>query len=137
MSNSQELVTIRNKAMMRLCLLLALLLAEFLSTGLAAAGGDEGSASTQSQTVIKKKDGLRFNVPSDWPVEERNGAVGPIPIEEYLAKKFASLESRLRVIEQQVNSYDLRLRVLEEAKKSSKPAGLLRSGEQPASTSQQ
>ncbi len=85
---------------------------------------------TQSQTVIKKKDGLRFNVPSDWPVEERNGAVGPIPIEEYLAKKFASLESRLRLLEQQVSSFDLRLRVLEEAEKSPRTSGALRSGEQ-------
>ncbi len=85
---------------------------------------------TQSQTVIKKKDGLRFNVPSDWPVEERNGAVGPIPIEEYLAKKFAGLESRLRLLEQQVSSYDLRLRVLEESKKSPRTSGALRSGEQ-------
>lgn len=95
----------------------------------AAEEASKATQATQSQTVIKKKDGLRFNVPSDWPVEERNGAVGPIPIEEYLAKKFASLESRLRLLEQQVSSYDLRLRVLEEAKKPPR-SGALRSGEQ-------
>ncbi|MBI4340942.1 MAG: hypothetical protein HY598_01525 [Candidatus Omnitrophica bacterium] len=84
-----------------------------------------------SSTVIKKKDGLRFNVPPDWPVEERNGAVGPIPIEEYLGRKFSSLESRLRVLEQQISSFELRLRVLEEeGKRSSRSGGGLRSGEQ-------
>lgn len=129
MRNAQELVTMRGKIMRRARCLLTVAIVGFFCAGLAA--GEEGSTATQPQTVVKKKDGLRFNVPSDWPVEERNGAVGPIPIEEYLAKKFASLESRLRVLEQQVSSYDLRLRVLEESKKSSKSAGMLRSGEQP------
>ena len=113
--------------MMRLWVSLAILCFGFFPAGPIAA--EESSAAAASQTVVKKKDGLRFNVPSDWPVEERNGAVGPIPIEEYLAKKFASLESRLRVLEQQVNSYDLRLRVLEESNKPSRSGGTLRSSE--------
>ncbi len=101
-----------------------------LSLGLCAGRAMAETPSSQaSSTVVKKKDGLRFNVPPDWPVEERNGAVGPIPIEEYLGRKFSSLESRLRVLEQQVSAFELRLRVLEEdAKKSSR--GGLRSGEQ-------
>lgn len=86
-------------------------------------------ASLSAQTVIKKKDGIRFSVPSDWPIEERNGAVGPIPIEEYLAKKFASLESRIRTLEQQISSFDLRLRVIEEEKKPQRSGGSLRSEE--------
>ncbi len=90
----------------------------------------EMPSSQASSTVVKKKDGLRFNVPPDWPVEERNGAVGPIPIEEYLGKKFSGLESRLRVLEQQVSAFELRLRVLEEDAKRSSRSGGLRSGEQ-------
>ena len=134
MRNRQELVTMLRTAMMRFWVSLAMLCVGFFSAGQIAA--EESSAAAASQTVVKKKDGLRFNVPSDWPVEERNGAVGPIPIEEYLAKKFASLESRLRVLEQQVNSYDLRLRVLEESKKSSRSGGTLRSSEQASSSPQ-
>lgn len=91
----------------------------------------EAAGVVEAPTVVKKKDGLRFNVPSDWPVEERNGAVGPIPIEEYLARKFSSLESRLRLLEQQISSFDLRLRVMEEeSKKQSRQGGGLRSMEQ-------
>lgn len=128
MRNARELVTITCTRMIRHGLTAAIFCAVLSLPGALAA--EESSTLAQSQTVVKKKDGLRFNVPSDWPVEERNGAVGPIPIEEYLAKKFAGLESRLRVLEQQVNSYDLRLRVLEEAKKPARPSGALRSGEQ-------
>ena len=134
MRNRQELVTILRAIMIRFRLGVAILCVGFFSAGRIAA--EESSAAASSQTVVKKKDGLRFNVPSDWPVEERNGAVGPIPIEEYLAKKFASLESRLRVLEQQVNSYDLRLRILEESKKPSRSGGALRSSEQGNSSPQ-
>ena len=134
MRNGRELATISGPAM-KILKLMPIMLCVGLALALKSSA-EEATQAASAQTVIKKKDGLRFNVPSDWPVEERNGAVGPIPIEEYLAKKFASLESRLRVLEQQVNSYDLRLRVLEESKKSSRPGGTLRSGERESAAPQ-
>ena len=91
----------------------------------------ESTSSEGTASVIKKKDGIRFNVPPDWPIEERNGAVGPIPIEEYLGKKFSALESRVRLLEQQVSALELRVRVAEEeAKRPSRSSGGLRSEEQ-------
>ena len=66
---------------------------------------------------MKTKDGLNFKVPPDWPIEERNGTVGPIPVEEYLAQKFSSLEKRIRGVEQQITSVELRVRLLEEGMK--------------------
>ena len=79
-----------------------------------------------SKTTTKSKDGLHFNVPADWPVEKRDGVTAPIPVEEYLGRKFGSLDSRLRVVEEQTNSFELRLRVLEEQLKKQRR---LQSGE--------
>ena len=73
-------------------------------------------------TVRKMKDGLRFQVPADWPIETRNGIVGPIPIEEYLGRKFKAMEGQLQLLGQQLSSIELRLRLLEEqAKKATQP----------------
>ena len=72
-------------------------------------------ASQDAVTVRKTKDNLNFNLPPDWPVEKRGGVVGPIPVEEYLAKKFKELDAKLQAIEQRLSGLDIRLRVLEEA----------------------
>ena len=89
--------------------------------GVAIASGAPCAESADEQntnaTVVKNEDGLRFKVPSDWPVEKRGSIVAPIPVEEYLSKKFSAVETRLRQLEQQMASFDLRLRVIEEAVK--------------------
>jgi hypothetical protein len=69
-------------------------------------------------TVRKTKEGLHFNLPADWPVERRGGVVAPVPVEEYLAKKFADLDARLQALEQRFNGFDVRLRVVEEQLKA-------------------
>jgi hypothetical protein len=71
-------------------------------------------------TVRKSKEGLNFQVPPDWPIEKRNGIMGPIPIEEYLSMKFSAIEARLRNVEQELSAFDVRLRVLEEDAKKAK-----------------
>ena len=38
--------------------------------------------------------GIKFKVPSDWPIEERQGTAGPIPVEEYLAQRFSKMDTR-------------------------------------------
>ena len=78
----------------------------------AASAADKDAATTR-----KTESGLHFQLPTDWPIEKRGGVVGPIPIEEYVARKMTSIESRLQGLEQQVGSIDIRLRVLEEGAK--------------------
>ena len=56
------------------------------------------------ESVKKTQKGLHFDVPEDWPVEERNGVVAPIPIEEYLARKFSALDKRLAVLEKRLQA---------------------------------
>ena len=91
--------------------------------------------STGDVTVDKTSERLHFKVPPDWPIEKRGGIMAPIPIEEYLARKFQGLQTQLQSIEQRVNGLDLRVRVLEEAAK--KPQNGLRSVAPPASSTEQ
>lgn len=86
----------------------------------------EDQAGERAEMVLKTKEGLHFKVPPDWPIEKRDGVVAPIPIEEYMSRKFSAMDSRLRTLEQQVGAVDVRMRVLEEERK--KQQGL-RSGE--------
>lgn len=90
--------------------------------------GEEASSKEQV-TVQKTAEGLHFKVPPDWPIEKRGGVMAPIPIEEYLARKFKALEAHLQTLEQRMNGLDVRLRVLEEEVKTQRQG--LRSAEQP------
>ena len=80
---------------------------------LCISGTQAVQAEDASGTVRKRGDNLNFQVPPDWPIEKRNGIMGPIPIEEYLARKFSALEQRLQSLEQRVSGFDIRLRNLE------------------------
>ena len=80
----------------------------------AAAAEDQNK---ESAVTVRTKEGLHFNVPPDWPVEWRNGIVTPIPIEEYLDRKFSAVEKRMETLERQASSLETRLRVLEEEAK--------------------
>ena len=90
----------------------------------------EEDSSQHDVAVEKTTERLHFKVPADWPIEKRNGVIAPIPVEEYLARKFSSLDQQLQAIEQRVSGLDLRMRVLEEAAKKPQPKGL-QSLEQP------
>ena len=79
-----------------------------------ALAADKPSSEDQSAAVVKHEDGLHFKVPADWPIEKRNGVLAPVPLEEYLAKKFGALERRVQQLEQELTAVDLRMRVMEE-----------------------
>ena len=68
----------------------------------------------RSATALRTAEGLHFQLPDDWPVEKRGGVVGPIPVEEYLGRKFSAVESRLQQLEKQVSALELQVRLLEE-----------------------
>ena len=99
--------------------------------GIAPTLGNDASAADETSedvAVQKTAEQLHFKVPPDWPIEKRGGIMAPIPIEEYLARKFKALEASVQTLEQRVNGLDLRLRVLEEESKKQRQG--LRSAEQ-------
>ena len=104
-------------SLLRRVVLLVLLAAAPGSVARAADDRDD----PKGQMVVKTEQGLHFTLPADWPVEKRGGAVGPIPIEEYISRKFTAMDTRLRTLEQQITSMDLRVRFLEEEFKKRQP----------------
>ena len=82
--------------------------------------GKEARADDENEYTVKTEKNLRFNVPKDWPIEERNGVVGPIPIEKYLSLKFADIRSQLASVNQQINLLDARLQKVERQVKQKK-----------------
>ena len=88
----------------------------FLLVGAVPVGRAEDTKA-DDVTVTKTAEKLNFKVPPDWPIEKRGGVMAPIPIEEYLGRKFTGISAQLQALEERLNGLDVRVRVLEEAAK--------------------
>ena|SRR3989338_1457450 len=62
-----------------------------------AADGNESSTGRN----IK---GIQFNVPNDWPIDDRGGSLGPVPVEEYVTMKFEKSDERLDQMESRADT---------------------------------
>ena len=107
--------------------LIPLALVSLASTWLLTAPTAGSSAAPGEELVIKEVKGLKFKVPADWTVEERGGMIAPVPVEEYLSKKFsaaaarfdaaekrlAALETKQAEFEQKLGALDKRVGTLE------------------------
>lgn len=78
----------------------------------ASTGGDE--------LVVKQKKGLQFKLPADWPIEERDGLVSPIPIEEYLSRKFTAVNARLEALHKAIGDLQTRMYAVEQELRENK-----------------
>jgi hypothetical protein len=67
----------------------------------------------EGKTVIKTVSGLKFEVPEDRPIEERNNIIAPMPLDEYVALKFSKFESRLQKIEENINQIQDQLNIIQ------------------------
>lgn len=73
-------------------------------------------ATLSDDTVTVRTEGAhRLLLPNDWPVEQKDGLVNPVPVEQYLGMKFERVASRLDEIMQRMAAMDQRLRHVEEA----------------------
>ena len=92
-----------------------ILAAALISAWLVAPGpawADEPS-STDNEVVVRRERGLNFKMPADWPIEERSGVVAPIPIEEYISRKFAVVSKQLSALERRLGDLEARQRAFE------------------------
>jgi len=55
---------------------------------------------------VTTKEGLVFRIPSDMPIENRGGLVGPVPFDEYLYLKFKKLEEKLIQVDKKIDRLD-------------------------------
>ena len=92
---------------------LFLFLAGLLVLSGSALGYDEAEADKTAEYMKKyrfetvtTKEGLVFSVPSDMPIDRKNGLVQPIPYEEYLYIKFKLMEERMKSMEEHLDKME-------------------------------
>ena len=68
---------------------------------------------TDDEVVVKTEGAHRLLLPKDWPVEEKDGRIGPVPIEEYLSMKFGQVKEKFSDTEHQIGALEQRLQQLE------------------------
>ena len=103
----------------RLSKTLVLLIIIFIGGQLLCFAAD-ASSGEKGTTIKKTKNNINFNLPDDWPIQEKNGTTGPVPIEEYLAFKFADIGTRLSKLEETVSGFNGRIKTLEDQLKRPK-----------------
>jgi len=67
--------------------------------------------------VVKSYEGIQFKVLKDWPIEKVGNRVGPIPMDEYLSRKFNDLTLRLKKQEDAMAAMEKRLATVERRKR--------------------
>jgi len=87
-----------------------------LLAGIPCVQADEGT-DEMNPNVVKKYRGLQFKVPEDWPIEKVGNTIGPIPIEEYMGRKFNDLNLRLKKQEDAMAAMEKRLEAVERRKR--------------------
>ncbi len=53
--------------------------------------------------TVTTKEGFNFKIPSDMPIETRNGVVAPVPFEEYLYVKFKKIDEKLSEVDKKID----------------------------------
>ena len=77
---------------------------------------DESEADKMAEEIknggfetVTTKEGLKFDIPSDMPIERKDGLVRPVPFEEYLYVKFKKIEERVVSLDEKVKKMDEKL----------------------------
>ena len=58
---------------------------------------------------VTTKEGFNFSIPSDMPIDRKDGIVSPIPFEEYLYIKFKQIEQRIAELEKRIGKFETKL----------------------------
>jgi hypothetical protein len=79
------------------------------------AGAQQPDTSAEgAELVTTEIAGVRFKLPADWPVEVRaDGVVSPIAPEDYLSRKFAVANTRMKTLEARIQELEKRNQTLE------------------------
>ena len=54
---------------------------------------------TAADEPKRMEKGIKFNVPPNWPIEEKGGGLAPMPVEDYVLKRFKEIEGQLKELE--------------------------------------
>jgi len=68
---------------------------------------------TDDTVVVKSEGPHRLLLPSDWPVEHKDGRYAPVSMEEYLSMKFGQVREKFGDTEQRLEALERRLEQVE------------------------
>jgi len=91
----------------------------FLAVCAGLRAGAEESALTDDEVVVRTEGAHRLLLPKDWPVEEQDGRIIQAPLVDYLSMKFSQVATMFDQITQRLDVLERRLRKLEEDHKTS------------------
>ena len=107
--------------LVRLFILGFLMLPFRTASGKAAFAYDEEEAKKISEDLkengfqdVTTKEGLKFRIPSDMPIEKRSGLVAPVPFDEYLYIKFKKIDEKVAEVDKKITNMDKKIDRLEE-----------------------
>ena len=63
------------------------------------ASDDKKVVLPSGENEVRISRGMRYSVPKDWPMDERNGGISPVPVEDYMLMKFKKIDERLAALE--------------------------------------
>ncbi len=83
---------------------------------------------TDEHMTVRVEANHHLLLPQDWPIQQKDGQLGPVPVEAYLSMKFgqvrgkfeagegrvAALEERVRMLEAERQTIIIRVKTLEE-----------------------
>ncbi len=69
----------------------------------------ESEADDYKFETITTKEGLKFRVPKDMPIESRDGVTAPVSTEEYVYVKFKRLDKRLDGFDKKLEGMEQKL----------------------------
>ena len=73
---------------------------------------------TDDEVIVKTEGAHHLLLPKDWPVEQKDGRVAPIAIEEYLSLKFGQVKEKFNDTEQSLAALAQRITQLEQGNKA-------------------
>ncbi len=100
-------------------------------------GADDKKAGLPSdENEVRVSRGIRYSVPKDWPMDERNGGISPVPVEDYMLLKFKKIDERLAALENALASKEDKevIATVEEKKVSTATGSRFKSFEQKPAT---
>lgn len=68
---------------------------------------------TDEQMTVRTEANHNLLLPKDWPIEQKDGQLGPVPVEQYLSMKFGQVRAKTQATDQRLAALEARVRILE------------------------
>ena len=68
---------------------------------------------TDERMTVRTEANHNLLLPNDWPIEQKDGQLGPVPVEQYLSMKFGQVRAKTTSLDQRLAALEEHVRILE------------------------